>query len=241
MSTRIDGLLARGAAWLGINIDDRQLALFEQYYALLVEWNKRVNLTALVNERDVVIKHFIDSLTLLKDITPDEAARVVDVGSGAGFPGLPLKIARPDINLVLLESVRKKADFLLRVVDILSLSGVSVICARVEDAARQKDMRAAFDYTVSRAVASLPVLLEYCLPLLKTGGFFVAMKGPAVTDEAASAGMALDLLGGMLERISHFILPFSGEKRSLVLIRKIKTTPEKFPRRAGLPARRPLM
>ncbi|OAT79882.1 16S rRNA (guanine(527)-N(7))-methyltransferase RsmG [Desulfotomaculum copahuensis] len=236
----IRDLLEKYATGPGVNIDTSRLGLFEQYYALLREWNERVNLTALIEERDVAVKHFIDSLTLLKEVNPGRGARVVDVGTGAGFPGIPLKIARPDLHLTLVESVRKKTEFLTCVINSLFLSDVTVICARAEDAARRRELRSSFDFAFSRAVASLPVLLEYCLPLLKNGGLFVAMKGPAVVEETKSAGNALQLLGGLLERIVQFKLPFSDEDRSLVLVKKIMPTPDKFPRRAGLPARRPL-
>ncbi|MCL6557311.1 MAG: 16S rRNA (guanine(527)-N(7))-methyltransferase RsmG [Firmicutes bacterium] len=213
---------------------------FALYYRLLIEWNAKVNLTSLVRPGDVVIKHFIDSLSCLLVHKPVYGSRMVDIGTGAGFPGLPLKIARPDLRCTLIESAGRKVSFLHQLVGSLDLLDVDVAYGRAEELARREHYRDSFDLALARAVAPLPVLLEYTLPFLKTGGYFIALKGPAVEGELPASGNALKALRGLVREIKIIFLPFTVDERRLILIEKTGPTPEKYPRRPGVPARRPL-
>lgn len=232
-------LVRRGMLSLHMPLSDQQLDLLGAYYALLLSGNEQVNLTAITDPREVAVKHFLDCLAPLHFLPPPRAARLVDVGSGAGFPGIPLKIARSDLEIVLVESVRKKADFLRLVIKELDLSGIVVVERRAEEFARQENVRESFDLSVCRAVAALPVLLEYCLPLLKVGGFFWALKGPSVEREFP-VDHALQILGGRLNRVFHYALPFTGDERRLVTVEKVTPVPDQYPRKAGVPVKRPL-
>lgn len=236
----VKGLLRSGVAQWGLTLDDPALYLFQRYYSLLLEWNRRVNLTALAGAREVALKHFVDSLSCLVVHTPHTGARVADVGTGAGFPGVPVKIVRPDIKLTLIESVGKKVAFLKELVKNLALSGVDVICGRAEELAHQQEFREIFDLTLSRAVAPLPVLLEYCLPLLRPGGLLLALKGPAVDEEIQKSTTALKILKGNIQQIQLLELPFTADQRRVVLVKKTGITPGNYPRRPGLPLKRPL-
>lgn len=229
-----------------IPLTEEQCGQFERYYTLLTERNKVMNLTAITEYEDVVRKHFLDSAML--SALPEalkllpEAPSVIDVGTGAGFPGLPLKIVRPSCSLFLLDALQKRIDFLDEVVTTLDLSDVTLRHGRAEDAAREDGgaLREHFDLAVSRAVANLAVLAEYCLPFVKVGGYFAAYKSGKIDEELAGAGNALSVLGGEIADVIRFTLPGTEEERSIVLIRKIAGTPAKYPRKAGKPVKNPL-
>jgi len=230
--------LKTGAAEYGAELDDCMVGRFFEYKRLLLEWNEKMNLTAITDDREIILKHFIDSLSILPYVK--EVRNVVDVGTGAGFPGIPLKIALPGLEAVLMDSLEKRIKFLETVIGELGLDGARAVHSRAEDAGRSEKYREAFDVAVARAVASLPVLLEYCLPLVKTGGIFVAMKGSS-EDEVAASGIALDILGGEIEEVKNFVLPGSDMKRSVIIVRKVRQTPTKYPRKAGKPSKEPLL
>jgi 16S rRNA (guanine527-N7)-methyltransferase len=232
--------LSGGAAELGIKLTEKQLAQFEKFYRLLVETNKNLNLTAIVDEKDAAIKHFIDSLTCMHIMPLKKGTRLLDVGAGAGFPGIPLLICCPGLNITMIEAAAKKVNFLKQVIKELRLENIEAVHARAEDFGRNKNHREKYDVVVSRAVAALAVLAEYCLPLLRVGGIFVAMKGPKLQEEINAAENALIVLGGEIRKTAAIILPYTGDERNLVLIGKIKATPEIYPRRAGVPAKNPL-
>ena len=224
---------------LQITLSPMQVKAFQTYEKLLLEWNRKFNLTAITDPDEVRVKHFYDSLTCLK-LIKDSNISLIDIGCGAGFPGLPLKIACPGIKLVLADAVRKKTDFCSAVVEALKLTNVSVIHARAEDIGRDPSHREKYDWAAARAVASLPVLAEYLLPLVKMGGNVLAQKGASVDGEIAASNNAIAILGGNPAEATSFKLPVSGDARTLVSIRKIKTSPKKYPRKAGLPAKKPL-
>jgi 16S rRNA (guanine527-N7)-methyltransferase len=224
---------------LNIKLTASQTQAFQIYESLLLEWNQKFNLTAITDPDDIRLKHFYDSLTCLK-VIQDENASMIDIGCGAGFPGIPLKIMLPGLRLVLVESVRKKTNFCSAVVDALQLDNVSVLHARAEDLGRDPDHRKYYDWAVARAVAAMPVLSEYLLPLVRIGGNMLAQKGTHASNELAQAKNAIAILGGQLKDIQEFSLPVNDENRALVVIEKIKTTPAKYPRKAGTPSKKPL-
>lgn len=233
--------LIAGARELGLALTAEQLARFELYYERLVAWNSRVNLTAITDYHEVQVKHFLDSLTCLLalgEVKPGE--RLIDVGSGAGFPGLVLAIACPELEVTLLEATGKKAAFLKDVVSRLGLSKVRIVNARAEEAGRDPVHREAYDWAVARAVAALPELVEYLLPLCHVGGGCVAQKGSDIAGEIAMSATAIDVLGGHLERTIPVQLPGLGELRTLVVISKVAPTPSAYPRRPGVPHKRPI-
>ena len=232
--------ISGAAAELGISLTVKQLEQCEKFYRLLVETNKNLNLTAIVDEKDAAIKHFIDSLTCLKVMPLEKGTRLLDVGAGAGFPGIPLLICCPGLNITMIEAAAKKVSFLKQVIKELRLENIEAVHVRAEDFGRNKNHREKYDVVVSRAVASLAVLAEYCLPPLMVGGVFVAMKGPKLQEEIKAAENALVVLGGEIRKVVAVKLPFTGDERELVLIGKIKATPETYPRRAGVPAKNPL-
>jgi len=227
-------------ALVGIRLTRLQLAALGQYEGLLLEWNSRYNLTAIRDPQEIRARHFLDSLTCLIAMRGTPMERVIDVGSGAGFPGIPLKIACPDMQLTLLESIGKKADFCRQVVQSLNLKAVSVISGRAETLGQASDHRQRYDWALARAVAVMPVLAEYLLPLVKIGGHALAMKGESAPVEAQSAENALRLLGGSLRQLIPVTLPSVVEERYLVVVDKTASTPAAYPRRVGIPAKRPL-
>jgi 16S rRNA (guanine527-N7)-methyltransferase len=234
-------LLDRGATELGLGLTAQQLEQFEIYYRELADWNRRVNLTAITEYWEVQIKHFLDSLSVYLAFPrgPTSCIRLVDVGAGGGFPGLPLKLALPDIQLVLVESVGKKTRFLDHLVMVLGLSGVDVQNGRAEQLAHQSGLRERFHLAVSRGVAKLPTLLEYTLPFCRVGGQ-VALLKRGVEEELAGATAALDALGGRLGDIYPVPVPGLNDGRVIVSVEKVEATPDRYPRRPGLPAKRPL-
>jgi 16S rRNA (guanine527-N7)-methyltransferase len=234
-----NGLVA-GAKELGIALSDEQVAMFGRYQDLLLEWNQRMNLTAVRDAKLIQQRHFVDSLTCSL-VTGDLNGQVlIDVGSGAGFPGLPLKILFPDLKLSLLESIGKKAIFLQTVVDELKFSDVRVIGGRAEDLGQRSDYREAYDWAVARAVARLRVLVEYMLPFVRIGGHILTQKGRQAEVEMSEAKNGISALGGGASRLVPVQLLEQEEPSYLVLIEKIKSTPDKYPRRIGVPAKRPL-
>ncbi len=230
----------RGLEELKIPLTGKQEEQFLSYYELLTEGNARMNLTTITAWDEVVRKHFLDSLCLVKAFPDLRTQRVIDVGTGAGFPGLPLKIAFPEIDLVLADSVGKKLSFLDAVIEKLKLSGVSTVHGRAEDLARESAYRQQFDLCVSRAVADLSVLAEYCLPFVRIGGCFVAYKSADAEEEAKRADRAVFSLGGEREDMVFYTLPGAREGRSLIRVRKTKETPRRYPRKAGKPEKDPL-
>lgn len=234
------GYLSQGLKLLEIDYTQEQLAQCARYYHLLIDWNRKMNLTAITEEKEVAVKHFLDSLMVLKFISLKPKERLIDIGTGAGFPGLPLKIFRPDLDVVLLDSLAKRCHFLTAVQSELGLDRVEIIHGRAEEFGRKMGYREEFSLVFARAVTSLPVLLEYCLPFLKIGGVFFALKGPDINSEIENSSSGLDILGGKLIEKHFYQLPLLGDDRSLVMIQKIKNTPEKYPRKAGIPEKRPL-
>ncbi len=225
---------------VGIRLTRAQMTALEKYEQILIEWNLRFNLTAVRTPEEIRTKHFLDSLTCLIAMRDTPAERVVDVGTGAGFPGIPLKIACPGMRVVLVESVKKKADFCRHVIAALGLEGASVIQSRAEELGQSVEHRERYDWALGRAVAVMPVLAEYLLPLVRVGGRALAMKGASGPAEAQSAEHALRLLGGCLHSLVPVALPGVAEERYLVVVEKIAATPRQYPRRVGVPTKKPL-
>lgn len=224
---------------LGIQLSPAQIGALEIYEQELLRWNERVNLTAIRDAHQIRIKHFLDSLTCLSAIH-NPCERIIDVGTGAGFPGVPLKIIYPSIQLTLVESVGKKADFCRYLVKTLRLDGVQVIQERAETVGQMPAHRQRYDWAVARAVAIMPVLVEYLLPLVRLGGAMLAMKGESAPAETQQAEYAIRLLGGHLRKLTPVTLPGVVEERYLVVVDKVASTPDSYPRRVGIPAKRPL-
>ena len=232
--------LQQVAAAMGVVVDDRQLAKFAAYYEFLLEYNQKVNLTRITEPLDVAVKHFGDSFFLLKPGLIPAGARVADIGTGAGVPGIPLAIMRPDLRVVLVDSLRKRTIFLTEAVERLGLANVEVVWSRAEDLGHKPEFRERYDVVLARAVAALNVLAELCLPLVKVGGWFLALKGPRVQEELAQAQTAIALLGGGGATLLEAELPILPELRTILRIDKRKPTLVKYPRKAGLPERSPL-
>ena len=225
---------------LSIVLNDKQIQQFEQYYNILVEWNKVMNLTAITEYEEVVEKHFLDSLTIVNAIHVEKIETLIDVGTGAGFPGIPLKIAFPHLKVTLLDSLNKRIKFLNEVIDLLELNDIKAIHGRAEDYAKQAEYREQYDICVSRAVANLATLSEYCLPYVKVDGLFVPYKSGEIDEELKSSEKAVSILGGKVEEVVKFQLPGTDIGRSFVKIHKIKETKKKYPRKAGMPTKEPL-
>lgn len=225
---------------LRITLSNEQLEQFLIYYEMLVEWNEKMNLTAITDFQDVMKKHFVDSVSLIKAYDVTKSVSIIDVGTGAGFPGLALKIAFPQLRVTLLDSLNKRILFLDAVIDKLNLSDVETIHGRAEDFAKPGKLREKFDLCVSRAVANLSTLSEYCLPFVKKGGMFISYKSEKISEEFEMAENAISFLGGRVKNQVEFTLPDSDIYRNLFVIEKIKETPKKFPRKAGLPSKEPL-
>lgn len=223
---------------LGLFLTDKQAEQFLHYYELLIQKNKVMNLTAITEFDDVVLKHFLDSLMICKMQEPE--GNLIDVGTGAGFPGIPLKIVYPELNVVLLDSLNKRIQFLNELIQELGLKNIEAIHGRAEDYAKQKIYREQFDLCVSRAVANLSSLAEYCIPFVKIGGYFIPYKSGKIQDELESGKKAINLLGGRLEEVKEFELPETDISRCLLQIRKINATPHKYPRKAGIPTKEPI-
>lgn len=215
-----------------ITLTENQYEQFQKYFELLAEWNEKMNLTAITDESGVALKHFADSLSLLNFVDIPQNSTLADVGTGAGFPGVVLKIARPDIKLTLIDSLNKRLVFLNEVCSQLGIDA-ELIHSRAEDGARDEKLRESFDFAVSRAVARMNVLSEYCLPYVKVGGAFCAMKGAQANEEFKESLNAINTLGGKLENKYFFELPENGGERAIAVVRKVKNTPQKYPRQSG--------
>jgi 16S rRNA (guanine527-N7)-methyltransferase len=236
----MDFLFEQAKSILGLHLSTPQRNAFDLYEHELLEWNEKFNLTAIRKVEEIRSKHFLDSLTCLQGFKEPKPIRMIDIGTGAGFPGIPLKIAYPHLRLTLVESVGKKAEFCRHIVEILKLERVEVLQARAEDLGQTTGHREVYDLAVARAVASLPVLIEYLLPLVKVGGRVIAQKGEAAPAEVHAAEHALRVLGGRIHQVKPVVLPGVADERFLVIIDKIAATPGTYPRRSGLPAKRPL-
>lgn len=236
----MNNVLTEKVKELSIVLNDKQIQQFEQYYNILVEWNKVMNLTAITEYEEVVEKHFLDSLTIVYAINMEKIETLIDVGTGAGFPGIPLKIAFPHLKVTLLDSLNKRIKFLNEVIDLLELNDIKTIHGRAEDYAKQSEYREQYDICVSRAVANLATLSEYCLPYVKMDGLFVPYKSGEIDEELKSSEKAVSILGGKVEEVVKFQLPGTDIGRSFVKIHKIKETKKKYPRKAGMPTKEPL-
>ncbi|MFT9055532.1 MAG: 16S rRNA (guanine(527)-N(7))-methyltransferase RsmG [Ethanoligenens sp.] len=223
-----------------IELHEEQIKQLEMYTQLLLEWNEKINLTAIIDPKEIAVKHYLDSLSLLHFAPPEQGAAILDVGSGAGFPGIVLKIARPDLHLTCMDGTQKRVHFLTMLAETLHLQEVNCLHARAEEAGRQGTLRETFDYVTARAVSNLRMLCEYCLPFVKIGGRFVAMKGPDGETEAHEAQKAIHVLGGKIAHISTFTLPATAFSRTLVEIIKTANTPVAYPRSSGIMKKRPL-
>lgn len=225
---------------LGITLTNTQKQQFDKFYELLVEWNKVMNLTGITEYEEVNEKHFVDSVSIVKAIDINKIETVIDIGTGAGFPGIPLKIAFPHLKVVLLDSLNKRINFLNTVINELGLTDIKTIHGRAEDYAKKAEYREKFDLCVSRAVANLSTLSEYCIPYVSVGGIFVPYKSGEIDEEVNQSKEAIHILGGKIENVVKFQLPGSEIGRSFVKIRKIQNTTKKYPRKAGLPSKEPL-
>lgn len=225
---------------LGIRLTDVQKEQFDRYYELLIEWNGVMNLTGITEYDEVNLKHFTDSLTIVRNVKMNNISTLIDVGTGAGFPGIPIKIAFPHIKVTLLDSLNKRIKFLNQIADELDLEDVITLHGRAEDYAKKEEYREKFDLCASRAVANLSTLSEYCLPFIKKGGCFISYKSADSENEIQKSEKALTILGGKIKKIDKFMLPGSDMGRALVMIEKVKSTPWKYPRKAGVPSKEPL-
>jgi len=224
-----------------ICLNEEQKMQFQKYFELLIEWNKVMNLTAITEREEVNEKHFVDSLAIAKDLDMNNVKQVIDIGTGAGFPGIPLKIAFPHLEIALLDSLQKRVKFLDEVICKLQLKKIYVFHGRAEDYARKEEHREKYDLCVSRAVANLASLSEYCIPYVKVDGKFVAYKSGMIDEEVEKSLRAIQILGGKVEKIEKFELPDSDIGRAFVYIKKVKNTSKKYPRKAGIPAKDPLL
>lgn len=252
--------LAELAKEFNIDLQEQQLQQFQKYYECLIEKNKVMNLTAITEKEDVIFKHFLDSLSICKivefqtatdsselqkkeqekKIRLNKKCRILDMGTGAGFPGIPIKLAFPELEMVLADSLRKRVLFLDEVIEALSLTNITTVHGRAEELARKEIYREKFQLCVSRAVAKLSVLLEYCLPFVAVGGYFISYKSTEIKEELEESKKAISVLGGKLERSSSFLLPQSEIGRNLIVIKKVKETGKKYPRTAGKPSKEPI-
>ena len=233
-------ILEEGCKELGITLDENQKKQFTDFYEYLVEKNKVMNLTGITEFQEVLIKHFLESLACVKAVDMSRIKRIMDIGTGAGFPGVPLKIAFPHLEACLLDSLKKRVNFLEETFQMLKLENITAIHGRAEEYAKNKQYRETYDLCVSRAVSNLATLSEYCLPYVKTGGYFISYKSGTVQEEVEQAQKAVKILGGKIQDVVYFQLPDSEIQRSLVVIEKIKATPGRYPRKAGTPLKEPL-
>lgn len=232
--------LKKKSEMLDISLSEKQLQQFLSYYEMLIEKNKVMNLTAITEKEEVIDKHFIDSISFNKAMDVTRPLKILDLGTGAGFPGIPLKIAYPNLEITLLDSLNKRIKFLDEVIEALGLEGISTIHGRAEDYAKQASYREQFDICVSRAVANLATLSEYCLPYVKEGGCFISYKSGSVEEELEQSKKAIFELGGKVKEVIAFTLPETDIERTFVVIEKVRKTPKKYPRKAGLPSKEPI-
>ncbi len=230
--------LKEKAKKIDIILEEKQVEQFYKYMNLLLEWNEKINLTAITEPKEIILKHFIDSLTIQKYIKEEQ--KVIDVGTGAGFPGIPISIIKNETKITLLDSLNKRINFLNEIVSSLQLKNIKTVHARVEEFAKNKKERESYDIATSRAVAPLNILLEYLLPLVKVGGYCICMKGSSI-DEIKEAENALKILGGEIEKIENINLPDSDIQRNIIVVKKVKQTPLKYPRKPGTPSKEPII
>lgn len=223
---------------IGINLTQNQINQFYKYEKLLLEWNEKINLTRITDEQEIILKHFVDSLTIQKYIK--ENTKIVDIGTGAGFPGIPLKIVNPDNEIALIDSLNKRIVFLNEIIEKCELKNISAIHARAEEIGHNKQYREQYDIVTSRAVAKLNVLLEYMMPLVKVGGKCICMKGPNIKEELTEAENAIKILGGQIEAVEEITLPDTDNERTIIVIKSVKPSPNKYPRKPGTPTNSPL-
>ena len=232
--------LKRAFEQLDLKLEEVQYQQFLQYYDLLLEWNKVMNLTAITDFDEVIMKHFVDSLAIKNELDLTRSIRVLDLGTGAGFPGIPLKIAFPSLQIVLMDSLNKRIKFLSSVIDELKLKDIEAIHGRAKEYGRKEGYRESFDLCVSRAVANLATLSEYCIPFVKVGGYFIPYKSGKIEEELNHSKKAIEILGGKLNGVKTFSLPETDIERSFVFIKKQSETKKKYPRNAGKPSKEPL-
>ncbi|MTI70437.1 MAG: 16S rRNA (guanine(527)-N(7))-methyltransferase RsmG [Firmicutes bacterium] len=232
--------LTSGIKELNIDVDNSKLEKFKTYKQLLKEWNKKINITAIEDDDEIDLKHFLDSLTIFKTDLIKDNQKIIDIGTGGGFPGVPIKIINNSTEVLLLDSLKKRIKYLDTVIEELELDNIKAVHGRAEEYAKQTEHREKYDIAVSRAVASLNILSEYCLPFVKVGGYFIAMKGPDLKDEINEAKKALETLGGEVFKNIKVKLPNSDITHNLLIIKKITKTPTKYPRKPGKPKKRPL-
>ena len=226
------------ARMINDELTEDQVENFFKYMNLLLEWNEKINLTAITDVDDIILKHFIDSMTVLKYIEKDKS--IIDVGTGAGFPGIPIVIMREDVKITLLDSLNKRINFLNEVCSELKINNIETIHGRAEEAGQNKQYREKYDIAVSRAVANMTTLSEYLIPFVKVGGICICMKGSEIDHELEQAKFAIKELGGKIEKVEKFNLPDSDIERNIVIIKKIKPTPNRYPRKAGMPSKIPI-
>lgn len=225
---------------LELTVSEKQIQQFMGYYNILIEWNKVMNLTTIIDFSDVIDKHFIDSLEIIKVLDLKNCSKCIDVGTGAGFPGIPIKIMYPELDIILLDSLNKRIKFLNEVIQALDLSSISAVHGRAEEYGKKDDFREMFDIVVSRAVANLASLSEYCIPFAKKDGYFISYKSGNVLNEIELSKNAIMTLGGKLEKLEKFKLPNTDIERTFVVIKKTKETPKKYPRGSGKPLKEPI-
>ena len=223
---------------MGVSFSVKQTEQFFEYMNLLIEWNEKMNLTAITEPDEIILKHFIDSITILKEL--EDGSKLVDVGTGAGFPGIPLSIMNPTLKITLVDSLNKRLIFLQEVVNKLKLENIEIVHARAEEFGQNKKYREQFDISTSRAVANLSTLSEYLIPLVKVGGKVISMKAAEAKQELNEAKKAIEVLGGTVEKVDEFNLPQSDIGRTVIIIRKNKITPNKYPRKPGTPSKEPI-
>lgn len=223
---------------INVQLNDEQIKKYFEYMTLLLDWNEKINLTAITEMDDVILKHFIDSMTIFKYIENEES--IIDVGTGAGFPGIPIAIMKKDVKITLLDSLNKRINFLNEVCCELKINNVETIHGRAEETGKNKEHREKYDIAVSRAVANMSTLSEYLIPLVKIGGKCICMKGSEIEQELEQAKFAIKELGGKIEKVEKFTLPDSDMERNIIIIKKIKETPNKYPRKAGMPSKDPI-
>ena len=238
MNKEFKTLLKEKVEKLNINLSDEELDAFYEYMQMILEWNQKINLTAIIEESEFILKHFVDSLTILKYIKQNDL--IVDIGTGAGFPGIPLAIVNKENTFTLVDSLNKRINFLNEVKEKLKINNIETVHSRAEDFGQNNKYRETFDIAVSRAVANLSVLVEYLLPLVKLNGKIICMKGTDLGEEIKEADYAIKQLGGEIKQIEEFCLPDTDIKRTIIIIEKKKNTPKKFPRKAGMPSKQPL-
>lgn len=236
----MEQLLIKACEALNLSINEKQVEQFIKYKDLLIEWNKKINLTAITDEKEIILKHFIDCISLMSVYKIEDNMNIIDVGTGAGFPAVPIKIMCPDVNVILLDSLNKRINFLNELIAQLELKKIFCIHSRAEDSGRDKKFREKYDLCVSRAVANLAVLSEYCLPFVLVGGTFISFKSVNIDDELNEAKTAIKKLGAKIDSVKTVNIPYSDIQRSMVIIKKIRQTPSQYPRKAGMVSKQPI-